>query len=226
MNGDVDLARVWRHVESRVWAPKVGRVETLARHVLRSPGLARALVTTPSLLVSWVLASAAILALGVVVSSSIGTPMVPLLAPALAGVGIAYAYGPGTDPAHELARTMPISDRTVLLVRALAVFALNAAMGVVASLLAPVANGVTFMWLIPMTAVAALALAVATVAGSANVGVAGGLGGWCLTILAGQAAAGQVQAATSASVLVVPYLVFAAVCVAVVATRPLKREWS
>ena len=70
--------------------------------MLRSPGLARALVTTPSLVLSWILASVVVLAAGVIATASTDTPWVALLAPALAGIGIAYAYGPGIDPAFEL----------------------------------------------------------------------------------------------------------------------------
>jgi hypothetical protein len=224
---DVDLDAVWLRVEAQVWAPKVGRVEALAARLLRSPGLARALVTSPSLLLSWVLASAAVLALGAVVAAAIGTPVVPLLAPGLAGASIAYAYGPGTDPAYELSRTMPISEQTVLLVRALAVFALNAVLGIAASLVVPVAGGVTLAWLVPMTAVAAFALATATLSGSANVGLAGGLAGWCIAILASQVASGRIDAATSEPVLVLPYLLFAAICVVVaLVSVPMRRGWS
>jgi hypothetical protein len=82
------------------------------------------------------------------------------------------------DPAWELSRSMAVSDRLVLLVRALAVFALYAALGLAASAASGTAATVTFGWLVPMTAVCALALAVATVTRSANVGMAVGLGGW------------------------------------------------
>lgn len=227
---DVDLSRVWTSVASAVWAPRVRPMELFARRLLRSPGLARALVTTPSLLLSWVVASAAVLAVGAVVSRSLGTPLVPLLAPALAGVGIAYAYGPGTDPTYELARTTPVSDRMVLLVRASAVFALNALLGLGASIAAPVATGITFAWLVPMTAVAALALAAATLAGSAAVGATIGLAGWCIAVLGGEVAGGQLETAVSTSVLVLPYLVFAGACVGVAlyatrAPRQQKRGW-
>jgi hypothetical protein len=72
-----------------------------------------------------------------------------------------------------------------------------------------------------MTAVCALALAAATVARSANVGVAVGLAGWLITVLSGQAAAGRFTAAVTDSSLVLPYLAFAACCgaIAVYATR-------
>ena len=48
-----------------------------------------------------------------------------LLAPAIAGAGIAYAYGPGVDPAYELSMSMAVSDRMVLLARVLAIFAID-----------------------------------------------------------------------------------------------------
>ena len=72
-----------------------------------------------------------------------------------------------------------------------------------------------------MTAVCALALAAATVARSANVGVAAGLAGWSITVLPAQAATGRLTAAVTDSALVVPYLAFAACCAAIVlyATR-------
>jgi hypothetical protein len=228
---DVDLDRVWTRVAGEVWATRPSRVERLARRVLRSPGLAKALVVTPSLVLSWLLATVVVLAVGVVASAPAGTALVPLLAPALAGAGIAYAYGPGTDPAYELGVTMPVTARMVLLVRALTVFAVNAGLGVAASALTPLATGVTVAWLVPMTAVTALALAAATVAGSANVGMTVGLGGWCIAVLAGQVVTGRIDTAVSAPVLMPPYLLSAAICAAVVlhVTRiPVakKRGWS
>ena len=72
-----------------------------------------------------------------------------------------------------------------------------------------------------MTAVCALALAVATLARSAIVGVAAGVAGWVIAVLSGAAASGQFTAAVTNSALVLPYLAFAACCGAVVlyATR-------
>jgi hypothetical protein len=74
---------------------------------------------------------------------------------------------------------------------------------------------VTFGWLVPMTAVCALALAAATLARSANVGVTVGLAGWVIVVLAGQAASGRVTAVISDTALVLPYLAFAVVCAAI-----------
>src|SRR5258707_14771818 len=171
---DVDLNRVWVGVAAEVWRRRPGPAERFAGRLLRSPGLARALVTTPSLLLGWVIASAVVLGAGLLATLGTGRPVVELLAPAVAAVGIAYAYGPGIDPAWELSRSMAISDRMVLLVRVLVVFALNAALGLAASAASGTAAAVTFGWLVPMTAVSALALAAATVTPSASARVAAG----------------------------------------------------
>lgn len=218
---DVDLGRVWLGVAAQVWRRQPGWLERAAGRLLRSPGLARALVTTPSLLVGWITATAVVLVAGILATLGTGTPYVALVAPAVAAAGIAYAYGPGIDPAWELSCSMAVSDRMVLLVRALAVFGLNAALGLAASAASGAAAAVTFGWLVPMTAVCALALAAATLARSANVGVAAGLAGWAITVLAAQAASGRFTAAVTDSALVVPYLAFAVCCAAIVvyATR-------
>jgi hypothetical protein len=218
---DVDLDKVWLGVAAQVWRRQPGLLERLAGRLLRSPGLARALVTTPSLLIGWITATAVVLVAGILATLGTGTPYVALVAPAVAAVGIAYAYGPGIDPAWELSCSMAVSDRMVLLARALAVFGLNAALGLIASAASGAAVAVTVGWLVPMTAVCALALAAATLARSANVGVAAGLAGWAITVLSAQVAAGRFTAAVTDSALVVPYLAFAAGCGVIVwyATR-------
>jgi hypothetical protein len=202
-------------VTTVVWRRRPGPVERAAAGLLRSPGLARALVTTPSLLLPWLIASAVVLTAGMFATLGTGRPWVPMLAPAVAAAGIAYAYGPGIDPAWELSRSMAVSDRLVLLVRALAVFALDAGLGVAASAASGTAVSITFGWLVPMTAVCGLALAVATVSRSANAGVAAALAGWALLILSEQAATGRYTDAVTGSRLVLPYLAFATACVAV-----------
>jgi hypothetical protein len=119
------------------------------------------------------------------------------------------------DPAWELSRSMAVSDRMVLLVRALGVFAVDALLGLAASAASGAALGITFGWLVPMTAVCSLALAAATVARSANAGVAAGLSGWTIMVLSTEVAGGRFTTAISNSALTLPYLAFAAVCGAV-----------
>ena len=217
---DVDLGRVWVSVAAQVWRRQPGWLERTAGRLLRSPGLARALLTTPSLLLPWLLTSVAVLAAGAAATTDSGQPLVALLAPAVAAAAIAYAYGPGMDPAWELSCSMAISDRMVLLARALAVFAVNAMLGLAASAVSALsvssaAAAVTFGWLIPMTAVCAFALAVATVARSANVGAAAGVAAWLIIVLSGRVASGHFAAAVTDTVLFLPYLATGAVCAAI-----------
>ncbi len=209
---DVDLHRVWLAVAGEVWRRRPGPVERLAGRALRSPGLARALVTTPSLLLASLIASAVVLAAGVFATLGTGTPYVALFAPAVAAAGVAYAYGPGIDPAWELSQSMAVSNRMVLLVRVLVVFATNAGLGLAASAASGTAAAVTFGWLVPMTAVSALALAAATVTRSAMAGAAAGLAAWAITVLSVSSASGQVTQAVASSALIVPYLAVAAAC--------------
>ncbi len=104
---------------------------------------------------------------------------------------------------------MAVSDRMVLLVRVLAVFGLNAVLGLAASAASGTAAAVTFGWLVPMTAVSALALAAATVFRSPIAGVAAGLAAWAITVLSADNASGQVATAVVSSALVLPYLAVA-----------------
>ena len=210
----VDLDRVWTGVAGEVWGRRIGPVERFAARLLRAPGLARALTATPSLVLSWIMASVTVLALGVVTSRVTGTPWVPVLAPALAAAGIAYAYGPGVDPAFELSQSMAISDRTVLLARGLAVFMINAGLGLLASLVAAPARGVTFAWLVPMTAIAALALAMATLTRSPGTGVSAALGAWMAIILARTAETREIASAVDPGPLIPLYLVGTLGCIA------------
>ncbi len=151
---------------------------------------------------------------GALATLGTGQLLVWVVTPALAA-GIAYAYGPGIDPAWELSCSMAVSDRMVLLVRALAVFAVNAALGLAASAASGAVAAVTFGWLLPMTAVCGLALAAATLARSANVGAAAGMAAWVITVLSARVADGRLTAAITSSALVVPYLAVAACCVVV-----------
>ena len=213
---DVDLERVWTGVAAEVWRREPGWLERLAGRLLDAPGLARALVSTPSLLLPWVIASVVVLGVGALLTVGTGTPLVALVAPAVAAAGIAYAYGPGIDPAWELSLSMAVSDRMVLLVRALSVFAVYAALGLAATAATGAAASITFGWLVPMTAVCAVALATATVTRSPNIGVGAGATAWLVVLLAAEDADRQFTAAMTDSSFVLPYLALVVCCGAVV----------
>jgi hypothetical protein len=219
---DVDLNRVWIALAAEVWRRHPGRLERTAARLLRSPGLARALLTTPSLLVPWLVSTVVVFGAGALRRLGPGQPAVWLLAPAIAAVGIAYAYGPGIDPAWELGYSMPVSERMILLTRAVTVFAVNAVLGLAASAASGAAASLTFGWLIPMTAICGLTLAVAVAARSANVGAATGVAAWVITVLANRTASGQLTATVTNAETYLPYLAAAACAAAVIAyaTRP------
>jgi hypothetical protein len=246
MNDDndhgIDLGRVWTGIAAEVWRRRPGRVERLAARLLRSPGLARALLTTPSLLLPWLISTVVIFGAGALFNLTGGEPLVWLLAPGLAAIGIAYAYGPGIDPAWELASSMAVSERMVLLVRSVAVFAVNAGLGLVVSGItywatadglhgvgghatATAAAAVTFAWLIPMTAVCALTLAVAVVTRAASAAALTGVLAWGATVVASRASAGAFTAAVTNTATYLPYLAVAACATAVIgyATRTPRR---
>lgn len=222
----VDLDRVWAGVAAEVWRRRPGWTERTAARLLRSPGLARALVTTPSLLVPWLISTVVAFGVGGLVSIGPGQPLVWLIAPGAAAVGIAFAYGPGTDPAWELSLSCAVPDRTVLFARGAAVFAVDAVLGLLASTVSGAAAALTFGWLVPMTAVSALALAVSVTARSAGVGAGAGVAAWTITVLASRAASGQATAAATNVHVYLPYLAVAACCAVIVgyATRP-QREF-
>jgi hypothetical protein len=228
----IDLRRVWTGVAAEVWRRHPGRVERLATRLLRSPGLARALLTTPSLLLPWLISTVVVFVVGGAVTWA-GEPLVWLIAPVIAAIGIAYAYGPGVDPAWELACSTAVSDRMVLLVRSVAVFTVNAFLGLAVSvasywLIGPGAHGatgraaaqavaVTVAWLLPMTAVCAFTLAVAVATRSANTGAVAGVVAWCTTVLVTRAiTSGELTAAVTNSVTYLPYLAVAACAAAVI----------
>jgi hypothetical protein len=220
--GEVDLGRVWTAVAAEVWRRPPGRIERVATRLLRSPGLARALITTPSLLLPWLISTAVVFGAGALVRLGPGQPAVWLVAPAVAAAGIAFAYGPGIDPAWELSSSCAVSDRVVLLTRAVAVFALNAALGLIASAASGAAAALTFGWLLPMTAASALALAAAVTARSAIVGAGAGVAAWVITVLGTQTAAGRLTVAVTNPNAYLPYLAVAVCCaaIAVYALRP------
>ncbi len=89
--GGVDLGRVWTSVAAEVWRRHPGWIERTAARLLRSPGLARALVITPSLLLPWLISTVVVLGAGALISVGPGQPLAWLVAPAVTAVPAAKA---------------------------------------------------------------------------------------------------------------------------------------
>jgi hypothetical protein len=105
----------------------------------------------------------------------------------------------------------------ILLVRVLAVFALNALLAIIVAGFYSAAMGVAWLWLAPMAAMAALALAVATFARSAIVGSTAALVVWGCIVLAAHLETSRIAAAGAAA-LIPLYLLVTAVCTLAILT--------
>jgi hypothetical protein len=98
----VDLGRVGTGVAAEVWRRHLpldrahgGPAAALTRSCRRP-------AHHPSLLLPWLISTVVMFGVGALVSLGHGRPLVWLLAPAVAAVGIAIACGPEIDPAQEL----------------------------------------------------------------------------------------------------------------------------
>jgi hypothetical protein len=213
--GGIDLDRVWTGISGEIWARKRSSAELFLGRVLRSPGLARALIATPSLVLSWLIATAVVMAVGFVATNQSGTSWIAVIAPAVAAVGIAYAYGPGIDPAYELSESMAIPTSVVLIARCVTVFGLNAILGAVSSLLVSDTVALTFSWLVPMTTISAFALAVALRTRSSHVGLAAALGAWGAILVGRGVEAKSLANAAEPGALLPFYLIATVIFIAV-----------
>ena len=139
--------------------------------------------------------SALVMALGSVVSASLRSAtgaglVIALVAPVLAGLGVAVTHGPECDPRLELVLVTGTPPRVVMLARLLLVVGYDLALALVAS--GVVAAGgrssiglitLVDLWLGPMLLLASLSLVVSMRAG-AGAGVSVTMALWALRVLA------------------------------------------
>lgn len=161
------LESSWEATFDAVIAPVPGPVER-ALVLYRVPAaIARLLAATPALRWSWLAAIVFALVFGVV-AAHLGTDSDDSLltflavAPILPVLGVALAYGPFADPAHELATASPTTGLRLLAVRATAVLASTIILGGLATPLLPAAGWTAIAWLLPALALTSLALALSS----------------------------------------------------------------
>ena len=108
------------------------------------------------------------------------------LAPVVPVIGVALAYGPHADRAHEVAVAAPLSGLRLILLRTITVVAAAATVSLFTVLAAPTEGWLRLAWLLPSLATTATALALATHFGvrRATIGVA--IGWLALVILVAQ----------------------------------------
>lgn len=181
-----DLA-LWQGVSRQIGdanrgvaAPPALADRALARLPAHTPnafGRAYALVRAQAPLVRgemW-LASAAVMALGVIVTTIVkDVAAVRMLAPMVAAASISVIYGPENDPALEMTLATAVSPWKILLARLTLVFSYNvalalaASLGVLALLPADIVGNLILDWLGPMAFLSAGALVLSLILGTGN----------------------------------------------------------
>ena len=187
------MDRVWGGVVETIDAPRRSIVERLLLALRIPEHVARLLVATPSLRMSWLVAEA--LALGFAVIGANGASardedvalfLFLVVAALLPVAGVAVAFGPGVDPAYEIGAAAPMRADRLLLIRAAAVLVTSMSITALAALALPGLDAIAAAWLLP-----ALGLTVATLA----------LGTWLRPfVAAGVVALGWVAVAAGAAV--------------------------
>ncbi|MGW3346448.1 zf-HC2 domain-containing protein [Nonomuraea rubra] len=145
----------WRRLESRlVPGPRPSPAERVLRHGGVPDHLARLVAATPTMSRAWLVAVVAALAFAVLAAREAPElmPVFLVVAPVLPLAGIALAYGPRVDPAHELMAATPMAGPRLLLARAVAVLVAATGLAAIAAPLLPAPPGLSAAWLLPSLA--------------------------------------------------------------------------
>ena len=179
------LADVWDDIREQAQAPAPSLVERLLSRLGLAEPDALLVAAAPSLRTSWLVGLALTLGfVGLAASygGDDGLGLFLVLAPLVPVAGVALAYGPEVDPAHEIGVATPYSAARLLLWRTTAVLATSLPLVLAAALLLPGLTWTTVGWLLPALAFTAVVLAASTwsrpattaaalaIAGSAAVG--------------------------------------------------------
>jgi hypothetical protein len=162
------LDRSWELIAESLGRPAPGVAERLLHHAGLPDHRIRLLAATPALRWSWLAATAAVLAFGVIAAytgeAGARTTLLIflILAPVMPVLAVATAYGPPADPMHEITSTTAMAGPSLVLWRATAVVAVSMAMGAVAAVLLPGPAWSAVAWLLPALLLCISTLALAT----------------------------------------------------------------
>jgi hypothetical protein len=159
------LDKIWDGTVDVLDRPRPRPLERVLVRMRITPSTARLLAATPSLQVSWMAAVAVAVGFGALAShgSEHGLVLFLVMAPLVPVVGVAAAYGPGVDPAHELTVAAPMSGFRMLLLRSLAVLGASVAITTAASLGLAALDWTAAAWVLPALALTGATLALALV---------------------------------------------------------------
>lgn len=154
------LDAVWSAVEETVTAPRRTLLERGLIGLGLDPADARLVAATPTLRGAWFTGVVLVLALALIAAYSDrhGVAVFFALAPTLPVVGVALAFGPASDPAHEIASATPYPAARLLALRTVFVVVATLVPAVVAGLLLPGAPWLAVAWLLPGLALTLAAL--------------------------------------------------------------------
>jgi hypothetical protein len=173
----------WERLDAELDAPVPGPVERLLVALAVPEHTARLLAATPALRASWLGAVAVTLALAALLAQVADPVVFLVLTPLLPLLGVAASFGPGTDPTYEVTIVAPINSLRLLLLRCVAVLAVNTALAGVASLTMADQGLAVVGWFLPSLALTVLALLLTPRLGAMGAALAVGLG-WAVLVVA------------------------------------------
>jgi len=166
-------------IMGEICAPPRSRLERALLAVRVPEPTARLVAATPVLRWAWFAAVGVVLLLAASAGAEQWQPGDQLavflaLAPVVPVLGVALAYGPHADRAHEVAVAAPLSGLRLILLRTVTVVVAAAAVSLLTVLAAPTGGWLQLAWLLPSLATTTTALAIATHVGvrRATIGVA------------------------------------------------------
>lgn len=178
---DERLAANLDAIMGEICAPPRSRFERSLLALRVPEPTARLVAATPVLRWAWFAAVGVVLLLAASAGAEQWQPGDQLavflaLAPVVPVVGVALAYGPHADRAHEVSVAAPMSGLRLILLRTVTVVAAAAAVSLFTVLAAPTGGWLRLAWLLPSLATTTTALALATHLGvrRATIGVAVG----------------------------------------------------
>lgn len=145
------LETVWADVLERVEQPHRSLLERTLSRLGMDDATARLVAAAPSLRGAWVASTTLVLALALVAAyvATNGVGLYLALAPLMPMLGVAWAYGPKSDPAHEMAVATPYSQLRLLALRTAFVVTTTLVPAAVAGLFLPGSPYLAVVWLLP-----------------------------------------------------------------------------
>jgi hypothetical protein len=158
---------IWSAIADRIDEPRHSLPERVLVRLGLRDHVARLLVLTPGFRLAWFGALLVVSSLAIVAANDHtllygdrGSFAFLVLAPLVPVLGVAAAFMPQGDPAHELSAASPFSAFELLLIRSAAVLVSSAVVTALASLALP-DSGVAAAWLLPSLGLTMTTLALA-----------------------------------------------------------------